>query len=113
MDNGDVLGKFSRLEDEIMTSAQLIKMGLCELNRISDSNDRYFAPTLLLSYGFERLLKSLIILCHCDGEFNFPDRTEITRIIKEHFSSAKGHDLGKLLKELVDYLYYNYYAKKC
>ena len=70
--------------EEVNTAIQLLKNGMGELQKIGGANDFYHAPTLLLSSGYERLLKSLLCVESMDGSGN-----------KQPF--RKSHDLDCLL----------------
>ena len=50
------------LINEVETAINLLKKGMAELQQISGANDFYHTPILLLSSGFERLIKCLICL---------------------------------------------------
>lgn len=82
------------LLSEIRTSICLLQKGMAELQKISGSNDFYHLPVLLLSSGFERLIKCLLCLALMDDKGNLKER---------HFktSGREGHDLDILLNSLL------------
>jgi len=90
--------------DEVRTSIILIKNGLKELQSISGSNDFYHAPILLLSNGFERLIKCSL----CLTVFN--DKWEVIEI--PYNIREEGHDLKKLLDILLKKLDEDSYSSK-
>jgi len=81
------------LNDEIETSANLIKLGFGELQNIDKTNDFYFLPFQLLSQGFERLMKCYICAAYFNKNQTFPDLKYI---------KGRGHDLIKLLDFILD-----------
>ena len=91
--------KYFALIEEFETSKKLIDLGFGELQNISLSNNFYFLPFQLLSQGFERFLKAYICLKHFEQYDTFP----LFKDIKDEL----GHDLEKLLKEILK----KYYTK--
>jgi len=79
---------------EIRTSIYLLKKGMGELQTISGSNDFYHLPVLLLSSGFERLIKCLLCLALMDDKGALKERPFKT-------SGREGHDLDTLLNSLL------------
>jgi len=77
---------------EVETSIKLLKKGMGDLQKISGANDFYHAPILLLSSGYERLIKCLLCLALMDdnGKFKEPP-----------YKISKGHDLDYLLDRLL------------
>lgn len=75
---------------EVETSINLLKKGMCDLQKISGSNDFYHPPILLLSSGFERLMKCLLCLANMDDNGNLSTIPFI-----------KSHDLEYLLSEVL------------
>ncbi len=63
--------KKSSLLKEVETSIKLLNKGMGDLQKISVSNDFYHAPILLLSSGFERLIKCLLCLALMDDHWDF------------------------------------------
>lgn len=78
------------LLDEVKTSIKLLKKGMGGLQNISGKNDFYHVPILLLSNGYERLIKCLLCLALMDNNMNFKERPFET-------SERKGHNLDYLL----------------
>jgi len=78
------------LINEVDTSIKLLKKGMGELQDISGANDFYHVPFLLLSSGYERLMKCLLCLAFMDknGECKEPP-------------FKKTHNLNYLLKQLL------------
>jgi len=90
--------KYSALLEEFETSEKLIKLGFGELQNITLDNDFYFLPFQLLSQGFERFMKSYICLGYFYKHGKTPDY---------HYLKGLGHDLHKLLKEILK----NYFTR--
>lgn len=63
--------------EEILTSIRLLQLGLRELQEIGFENDFYHLPLLLLSSGFERLMKCMICLKYFDNNAKFPTSEEM------------------------------------
>lgn len=82
------------LLDEVETSIKLLKKGMGDLQNISGRNDFYHVPILLLSSGYERLIKCLLCLALMDNK-NFREQPFKT-------SERKGHNLDYLLDRLLD-----------
>lgn len=82
------------LNEEIHTSIRLLQLGIKELHDISFSNDFYHLPLLLLSSGFERLMKCMICLKYLDENGKFPTSEEI---------KAFGHNLIHLKEKVLSY----------
>jgi len=82
------------LDEEVHTSIRLLQLGIKELNEISFANDFYHLPLLLLSSGFERLMKCMICLKYLDENGQFPTFEEI---------KAFGHDLIHLRGKVLSY----------
>lgn len=88
--------KYLSLLEEFETSEKLIKLGFGELQYINLNNDFYFLPFQLLSQGFERFMKAYICIGHFDLNNKLPDSKYLKKF---------GHDLEKLLKEILDTYY--------
>jgi len=88
--------KYFALLEEFETSDKLIKLGFGELQNINLNNDFYFLPFQLLSQGFERFMKAYICIGYFHKHGKLPDFNYLRKL---------GHDLEKLLKEIID----NYY----
>ena len=79
---------------EVETSVKLLKKGMGDLQNIGSANDFYYAPILLLSSGYERLIKCLLCLAFMDENMNFTETPY-------HPKGRGGHDLDLLLKKLL------------
>jgi hypothetical protein len=84
------------LDDETRIAADVITAGVHELRRIDESNDRVFAPMLLLSVGFERLLKLTLVLYELARSGKVPS----SKALRQH-GGRKGHDLAALTSAVV------------
>jgi len=62
---------------EIETAVKLLRTGLAELQCIDGANDFYHLPFLLLSSGFERLMKCMICLKRRNDTGNYPATNEL------------------------------------
>jgi hypothetical protein len=80
------------LDEEIHTSIRLLQLGIKELSEISFANDFYHLPLLLLSSGFERLMKCMICLKYLDENGEFPTINKI---------KSFGHNLEELKKKII------------
>ena len=81
------------LIEEVRTAIYLIQEGLISLNRLDGANDFAHLPILLLSNGFERLLKMVICLDYLERKGQFPNDSS--------FHEYKHHKIGKLLKQVI------------
>lgn len=90
--NNIIPQQWSSLNEEIHTSIKLIQLGIKELQEITHENDFYHLPLLLLSSGFERLMKCMICLKYLDENGKFPTSEEIKSL---------GHDLVKLKEKII------------
>lgn len=88
------LEKISSLHDELLSTEKLLLTGLGELQEITLENDFYHLPQQLLASGLERLFKCYICLVDEAASGAFPDPS--------YLSYDLGHDLLKLLDEIVD-----------
>lgn len=92
----------SQLQDamigkELLIAVRLLKTGLRELNQRDGSTDFFHLPILLLSSGFERLMKT-VICCHkLEQNEEYPSRSIFP-------NGRRGHDLVWLR---------DYIAKQC
>lgn len=75
---------------EVETSVKLIELGFKELQKINESNDFYFLPFLLLSSGFERMMKCMICFKSYKDHGIFPTQEQL-----------KTHDLVKLKNNII------------
>lgn len=91
--------KYFALLSELETSEKLLKLGFGELQNISFTDSFYFLPFQLLSQGFERFMKAYICLGHFHKHQVLPEPKYIRGL---------GHDLEKLLKEIIDNYYFEY-----
>ncbi|MHC1600573.1 MAG: hypothetical protein ACXQS5_07140 [Candidatus Methanospirareceae archaeon] len=92
------------LSREVETSIKLLKKGMGDLQKISGSNDFHHAPILLLSSGYERLIKCLLCLASMD------ENGKIEGIpFKE---GRKGHDIDYLLRKLLSVCEQKNYSSK-
>lgn len=66
---------------------------------INNSNNFYFLPFQLLSQGFERLMKAYICVAFYEQKGKLPDL---------QYLKGLGHDLDKLLREIIDNYYHDY-----
>ena len=82
------------LNEELLTSINLIKLGFREYQNIDMANDFYFLPFQLISSGFERLMKCHICLGHLELNNSYPD--------PKLFSKTLGHDLQKLKNHIIN-----------
>jgi hypothetical protein len=80
---------------EVETSVKLLKKGMGDLQNIGSANDFYHAPILLLSSGYERLMKCLLCLAFMDENMNPTEKAYYPK-------GRKGHDLTLLLKKLIE-----------
>jgi len=85
------------LFNEVDTSIRLIKKGFAELQQINGSNDFYHPPILLISSGFERLMKCILCLRHLHIEKKYPPSRHLIKC-----GGKKGHDLSELLQHIID-----------
>ena len=91
--------KYFALLEEFETSHKLIRLGFGELQNLSNSNSFYFMPFQLLSQGFERFMKAYICVAFFEQKNKLPDFK---------YLKALGHDLDKLLKEIIENYYFDY-----
>ena len=82
------------LIEEVTCAIYLIQEGLLALNKLSGANDFSHFPIMLLSSGFERLLKMVICLDHLEREGRFPDS-------KKFMKRLKTHDIERLLEWVI------------
>ncbi|MFC1736986.1 hypothetical protein ACFL1X_12790 [Candidatus Hydrogenedentota bacterium] len=97
--------------EELLVSIRLLKSGLRELNRMDGSTDFFHLPILLLSSGFERMMK-VVICCHylkVTGEF--PDRSAISKKPQKK-KSTPTHDLKCLLERITQLCFSDDYLSR-
>jgi hypothetical protein len=90
---------------EVEISIKLLKKGMGDLQKISGANDFYHAPILLLSSGYERLIKCLLCLALMDDYWKFKEPPYKT-------SKGKGHNLNYLLNRLLSVCAEKNYSSK-
>jgi len=100
------------LIEEVETAIFFIREGLVSLNRLDGANDFAHLPLFLLSSGFERLLKLIICLDYIQRTGKFPDASSF----KKNRNDRKGikiHDIGNLLKWVIDVAKKWKYTERC
>ena len=102
--NNLILRKICLL-NEVDTSIKLLKKGMGDLQDISGKNDFYHAPILMLSSGYERLIKCLLCLALMDDNMNFKEQPFETL-------ERKGHNLDYLLDRLLSICEQKNYSSK-
>lgn len=90
MDKKELTKDFALME-EIEASIKLTKLGLGELQNITENNKFYYLPFQLLSSGFERFMKCYLCLGYYNVNGEYPKYNYIKNI---------GHDLYTLLAEI-------------
>jgi len=83
------------LRKEVKISIKLLLLGLGALQKINEANDFYHLPFLLLSSGFERLMKCIICYKYYKEKKKFPG-------LKEIKGNTNGHDLIYLKNKVKD-----------
>lgn len=91
--------------EELLDSVRLLKVGLRELNKMDASTDFFHLPILLLSTGFERMMKVAICCHHLETDGEFPSRDVFPR-------GRRGHDLVWLLEYITDKCFTDDYLSK-
>jgi hypothetical protein len=89
------------LETELISARRLLIKGFEEVDKLGYTNSFIDAALLLLSFGFERLLKSLILIDYVAGGLSSGNYDDKCRLCKKYFSGVQGHDLTKLHKEVI------------
>lgn len=102
---GNIVQRKICLLDEVKTSIKLLKKGMGDLQKISGKNDFYHAPILMLSSGYERLIKCLLCLALMDDNMNFKEQPFKTL-------ERKGHSLDYLLDRLLSICEQKNYSSK-
>lgn len=87
--------KFIALDDEVRASINLIHTGLAELQNINGGNDFYYLPFILLSNGFEKLLKLIICFYTWEQHKQFPAKRDFEN------KDDNGHDLVYLKNKVI------------
>ena len=93
------------LIEEMKMSIDLLMLGLEKL-RDAEKDDRIHLPIQILSLGYERLFKCLLMLDYLKSNNTFPND-----LLWE--KGSKGHDILELHKKLVDLPIFNQFAEKC
>ncbi len=88
------------LGEELLSAIRLLKTGLRELNRMNGAIDFFHLPLLLLSSGFERLMKVVICCHHLRTTNAFPGRREFSKKPQAKHPTPT-HDLTWLLDKIV------------
>lgn len=91
--------------NELLDSVRLLKVGLRELNRLDASTDFFHLPILLLSTGFERMMKTTICCHYLEINGEFPCRSIFLK-------GRKGHDLVSLLAYITENCFKDDYVLK-
>lgn len=93
MGNGKDSIQILSFSNEIKISITCFKKGLVEFSTFGPTTSNLFVPLLLLSTGFERILKILYSLHYYDKNSSFPENKELKKY---------GHDIKKLLDSFVE-----------
>ncbi|KPJ62405.1 hypothetical protein AMJ44_15630 [candidate division WOR-1 bacterium DG_54_3] len=94
------------LIQEVRTAIFFIKEGLVSLNRLDGENDFSHMPVLLLSNGFERLLKVIICLDYIEIHGIFPETSSFQKSIITHV-------LDNLLERVICIAHKWKYSERC
>ena len=89
---------------EVETASKLITRGIAELQAIDSSNDFYHPMILLLSSGYERLIKCLLCL------ISMNEKGEIEQ--SPYDMHTEGHKINILLDKLINYCRERNYSTK-
>lgn len=92
------------LDSELKISKKMLIKGFSDLQHKTLIPEFYHVPLLLLSNGFERIIKCLLCLNNMD---------ENGKIIRCPYSKKKGHDLKYLLEELLIICKEKMYDQRC
>lgn len=84
--------------DEICIAFDCIKLGIWHIAKWNGKHNEYFIPLLLLSTGYERLLKILLCLEYFDEYGSYPSTDYFTKNIAP---TGKGHDIEILLTKIL------------
>jgi len=79
------------MDEEVVVAIKLIQNGLFELKRIDGQDDFLHLPMLLLSNGFERLMKLILCGVAHKNTGSYPSKNEI---------KTMGHKLDRLFKKV-------------
>jgi hypothetical protein len=86
------------MAEELHTAIRLLKTGLRELSRLTAETDFFHLPILLLSSGFERMMKTAICCYQLEATGEYPGRSDFAR-------GKQGHDLDRLLSDVTRLCY--------
>jgi len=100
----DIQKKFAII-NEVETSINLLYYGLREIQQINGANDFYHVAFLLLSSGFERLMKTIICFHHIKIHKEYPKKNIFPK-------GRKGHDLMLLLNLITTACFKKEYLKR-
>jgi len=93
------------LINELETSIGFLKKGMAELQKLNQEDGFFEAPIILLSFGLEKFLKSLIVIAYWD------DKEKLKRTHK-NWKNRHGHKLENLLKTVIEIVEENKYSFK-
>ncbi len=88
--NDEIIRK-SSLNEELITSIRLIKLGFGEYQNLDMANDFYYLPFQLISSGFERLMKCYICLGYYEKEGRFPEPMLFKNTLRHNLVELKRH----------------------
>ncbi|MBR9702216.1 hypothetical protein GOV13_04825 [Candidatus Pacearchaeota archaeon] len=103
MEKIELIHKQNCLMEEVENSIKSLKRGMGDLQKISGANNFYHAPILLLSSGYERLIKCLLCLALMD------DSGEVKG---KPYEISRGHELDYLLERLLSICKEKKYSSK-
>lgn len=84
--------------DEIRIALDCINLGISHIAKWDGKGYEYFIPLLLLSTGFERLMKILLCLKYFDEYGSYPSTTDFNQHI------GKIHDIETLMTKILEIL---------
>lgn len=100
MNKANEVEKIVAITEEIEASFKLIAVGLKNLNEQTSSVSNNHVPLQLLSSGFERVIKILLLLKDKHLTGNYPELQKA----KDKFNNYNnGHGIEKMLDELIKY----------
>ncbi len=79
---------------EMFIARGLIETGFREIQRLDGANDLNFVPLLLISNGYERLLKCILFICQKNEDWVYNGKRY------DQMGNA-GHDVGMLLNDVL------------
>ncbi|MGD8717288.1 MAG: hypothetical protein PVH29_00570 [Candidatus Zixiibacteriota bacterium] len=98
--------KKSALDREMSIAHGLIETGFREIQRLDGANDLNFVPLLLISSGYERLLKCILFICQKDDDWAYEGK-------RYDKMGIAGHDIGMLLNDLLSLDVVDAYSRSC